>query len=75
MSLNPVAIIMLKALQVASPDPVTIEPKDAADEIALNQLMDAEYVELWDMHQNGDRRWMITKTGCERVAPPTTPAG
>lgn len=63
MSLHPVARVMLKALDVAWPDPVTIEPKDATDEIALNQLRDAEYVELWDMHQNGDRRWMLTKLG------------
>lgn len=68
MSLHPVAMVMLKALQVSYPDAVTIEPKDPADETALNQLRDAEYVDLYDMWPNGDRRWMITRLGRDRVA-------
>lgn len=67
MSLHPVALTMLKALNVAYPDPVTIAPKDATDEIALNQLRDAEYVDLYDTWPNGDHRWMITGLGRERL--------
>ncbi len=63
MSLSPVAMTMLRALQVAYPDAVTIEPKDETDAVALGQLRDAEYVDLYDMWPNGDRRWMATGLG------------
>lgn len=67
MSLHPVALTMLKVAQVAYPEAVTIAPKDATDETALNQLRDAEYVELYDMWPNGDRRWLITPLGRSRL--------
>jgi hypothetical protein len=63
MSLHPVALAMLNAIQVAYPEAVTIEPKDATDELALNQLRDAEYIDLYDMWPNGDRRWTATGLG------------
>lgn len=68
MDLHPNALIILKALDVAWPEPVTIEPKDNADAEALYQLRSADYVDLYDMWQNGDRRWTITKAGRDRVS-------
>lgn len=63
MALNPIALTMLQALNVAYPEPVTIAPKDDADEAALNQLREADYVDQYDMWPNGDRRWLLTPAG------------
>lgn len=68
MPLSSIALVMLKALKVAYPEPVTIAPKDETDRAALDQLREAEYVEQWDMWPNGDRRWMITPAGSEALA-------
>lgn len=62
-NLSPVASVMLKTLTVSYPDPVTISPKTETDEKAILELTDREFIELWDMWPNGDRRWMATAAG------------
>ena len=61
--LSTTALVMMKALSDAYPDPVTIEPKTELDAAALQELRDNDCVEMWDMWPNGDRRWMATPAG------------
>jgi hypothetical protein len=61
--LSPIAMVMMKALSVAYPDAVTIEPKTDLEIGALQELRDSDFVEMWDMWPNGDRRWIATPAG------------
>lgn len=61
--LSATALVMMKALSVAYPDAVTIEPKTDLEIGALQELRDNDFVEMWDMWPNGDRRWMATPAG------------
>lgn len=65
-NLSAAAQVMLKALTVAYPDPVTIEPKTDLETEALWDLRNRELVEQWDMCPNGDRRWMATRAALPR---------
>lgn len=62
-NLSPTAKVMLKALVVAYPEALTIEPKTDLDSEALWQLRNGDLIEQWDMWPNGDRRWMVTHIG------------
>ncbi len=63
MELSDIAKVMLKALSVAYPEPVTIEPKTELDNDALRELCVGDLVDLYDMWPNGDRRWLVTPAG------------
>lgn len=62
-NLSPTALIMLKALAVAYPEPLTIADKTELETEALWELRNGDLIEQWDMWPNGDRRWMATAAG------------
>lgn len=61
---------LLNKIKARWPDPLTV-PNPAPD--CLTELRENDLVEQWDMHPNGDRRWMITQAGRSvDLTPPTT---
>lgn len=62
-NLGAVAKVMLKALVIAYPEPVTIAPKTELDSEALWELRNGDLIEQYDMWPNGDRRWLATSVG------------
>lgn len=61
MELSEGAKSLLKEIKAKWPDPLTVAPETEF----LSELRLAELIEQWDMHPNGDRRWMVTKAGRE----------
>lgn len=68
--LGTVAKVMLQALVIAYPEPLTIEPKTDVESEALWELRNGDLIEQYDMWPNGDRRWIATSEG--RAAVPRT---
>lgn len=61
MQLSNEAKALLKEIKAKWPDPLTVAPETEF----LSELRAAALVEQWDMHPNGDRRWIVTKAGRE----------
>lgn len=53
------AKVLLSKIAEKWPDALTVAPEP--DE--LMELREADLVEQWDMHPNGDRRWTATAAG------------
>jgi hypothetical protein len=56
---------LLGRIAATWPDPMTLAPEPKE----LMELREADLVEQWDMHPNGDRRWMVTQAGLDRSGP------
>lgn len=59
MKLTEKQYILLQQIASKWPDPFTVAPE--TDD--LMALREADFIYQWDMHENGDRRWMVTTSG------------
>jgi hypothetical protein len=67
MELSWTASNYLRMLTVAWPEALTIEPSTDNQRAALQELRDADLIDIWDMWPDGRRRWTLSRAGYARM--------